>query len=1672
MKIKQKIITIFMIAVLLGGVFLPTGQLAIAAAVENLEEQTQKTQSENVEFNTYLEGGTHQQEYTISEGGKLYLELNIKESGYFQNGIVEFSDCNYNINSNEINAEYVQKIENNCIYLKQLNSEQTLHLEIPISFPKEEQIDENIFNKNSTAKLKGTYINGKGQQISIEKEITNKIQWKTEEPEKQISAEITKCIPYNTNEKHGVLVQAKLTSSIKNNILPIKSTALEITVPTINDQKPSEVTVVANKTSATNGEETGLKFTSENYEYNEELSKVTINVNNNANEQGKIAWKNGQDEYLINFIYENEETYNYVTNLLETAKVQNEPRNNNAINMDLQVNGTITTYGTEEKQILLEETFNNNIQEEKGNLVDFTAETITDLSKGYIYANYAKTEQELAQKNEEASYEITYNAQINAPSLKNEIIFKTIEEKLKNEAEEIGVGTNIITKQIKIGEENFNNILGESGEIKVLDKSQKELGTINKDTPKDDQGNLVLNIEEENSNEVIIKVLNPVSAGNLQIKVEKSFIPKQSFEKDQMETFKKVLVSAGFEAKSSETEENKETKTQNMEINLTEPVSKAEIGIEEEKQTLSTSVVNENVKITAVLDTSSVQNALYENPSLEIKMPKQVTNVKLKDVDILLGDEFEVKSKNVTKDGDNQVIIIKLEGTQSKYENYTSKAENNVIAKGANIIVTADITLDPLATSKTEKVYMYYTNNNTDLYQNQSPENEYGIAETDVNISAPTGLITSNGVSGYDKQDSKSTNIDQELLNVTIQPKAQEKTVKFEGTVTNNYDQTIKNVYILGRFPFTGNKNPETSQDFGSNFTMPIKKGIKVSGVDTSNVKIYYSTDGEATKETVETEGSTWQESPSSYSDVKSYLIKITGEIQSKAEISFSYEAELPANLGYSKSTYTAYKVYYEEQIAQTKTSGIIGLTTGEAPNVDVKLSSEVPEGGNAKQGQMIKFTAEIKNTGGEDLNNVELNIPIPQNAYYVEYNIKDSFLYTQSNTTIKIPIGEVKPNETKTQTYTLMMQLDGMGEMSHTVNVVASNLQNEVSSNEYKLNIVEGKLLLELTSKRDYTLPVYKGNIIRAIINITPLQNINNATIKVDIPKGIKINSAIYYDENNKKQDYIKTENNQIIANVKGLQELTTQQISIELEVEDFEGDFHFVAKAEVAGVEESTSNELVFHGSMPKFEIIQTSSTKTVKEKENIVYEFNVRNVGDVEVLAVSFEDVLPQGLSFEKLEYTYQNETREITNSTNNTAKIYWSIFEKDATAVIKVTANANILAEGATEKEVTNTGSISVNNYEPKISNTVTTIIERNPKLYGEEPGKDSEITDDRAKYTISGVAWLDENKNGQREEAEQLLPEIEVVLLKKQNGEIAKNIENGKEKTTLTNENGEYKFENLKGGEYIVVFCYDSSQYNVTSYQAQNVNTLYNSDAVSMLITLNGKQTYAGVTNTIKITNKDIQNIDIGLYVSQKFDLKLDKYITKITVNTPSTGVKTYNVRNSQLEKVEIKSRDVGKSNIIIEYTIVVKNEGRLEGYVKKIVDYLPKNVRFNSELNKDWYSVDDNNTVYNSSLQDTLIKPGESKSVKLVLSAQIKSNNIGTIINNNAEICESYNEYGEHDIDSVEANMVENEDDISKADIILSTATGTIIIYATLALAVILIILIGVMLIKRKFDKI
>ena len=158
-----------------------------------------------------------------------------------------------------------------------------------------------------------------------------------------------------------------------------------------------------------------------------------------------------------------------------------------------------------------------------------------------------------------------------------------------------------------------------------------------------------------------------------------------------------------------------------------------------------------------------------------------------------------------------------------------------------------------------------------------------------------------------------------------------------------------------------------------------------------------------------------------------------------------------------------------------------------------------------------------------------------------------------------------------------------------------------------------------------------------------------------------------------------------------------------------------------------------------------------------------------------------------------------------------------------------------------------------------------------------------------------------------------------------------------------------------------------------------------------------------MTDTIEISNSNLRDVDIGLYVQEKFDLRLDKYISKITRTTPTSGTDIFDYSNEKLTKIEVLKKNLGKSSIVVEYKIVVKNEGAVAGYVKKVVDYLPKGVVFNTELNKDWY-LSDNGNVYNASLANEIINPGESKELTLVVTKKITEDSLGDPINNNAEI--------------------------------------------------------------------
>ena len=130
------------------------------------------------------------------------------------------------------------------------------------------------------------------------------------------------------------------------------------------------------------------------------------------------------------------------------------------------------------------------------------------------------------------------------------------------------------------------------------------------------------------------------------------------------------------------------------------------------------------------------------------------------------------------------------------------------------------------------------------------------------------------------------------------------------------------------------------------------------------------------------------------------------------------------------------------------------------------------------------------------------------------------------------------------------------------------------------------------------------------------------------------------------------------------------------------------------------------------------------------------------------------------------------------------------------------------------------------------------------------------------------------------------------------------------------------------------------------------------------------------------------------------------------------------------------------------------------------MDYLPKELKFNSDLNPTWYAGNDG-YLYNTELAEQAINPGETREINLVLTKQI-SDSSSVIINNLAEVYDDYNELGIKDIDSNIRNQAQGEDDMGSANVLITIKTGSAVTYTCIALITLVILGAVIYVIRKK----
>ncbi len=1674
---------------------------------DNLEGQQTLTNNENVTFDAYFMKNEGQHVHTVKENMnkedlKLYVAIGVKK-GYLKDASIQVlgenkTTSNISVKNSNDDFEYIESVDeaNNIIYLKQVNTGTQVVLAIPVVASKSDVYDLSNFSKLNNIVFTGNYVGDAGRETKLLKTIQVRNEW-TAEAKAMIEQQLLRFIPYEINNQKGTVLQTLVKSGVANNALPVKETTITLEAPLANGKKPTHATVIANGIFATNGK---AVLNENDWNYNQETGMVTIVLKNEAVEN-KVSWlKQVQDELIVTYVYDEK-----VDTIETVAKAETTIKAYNMGEASLQANHELTI---SQNEVL-------------GQIVSGNVEVTDTLSKGSLYQKTQK----------DTIYEENVTVDISNPELVNTIVLRQEMDYFVNEEGEmlpttIGNANYAYYKTTKINANNFKTILGEEGNIKIETLAGEKIITLNKDVKPDENGDYVINYETE-VNQIRIIASKPIKAGKLIVRHEKALKGNIDYTKEQIENFRTLKVKLEVEAKAENISNVTTSNRQNVaevkldtvdetvntneivvskaqalkEITLVEPTTKIETSVSNEN--LSTIVKNENVELRVVLKTNDITCDLYKNPSIEIVLPTYVEKVDIKDINLLFDNELTIKNYHMdVNENGNTVIRVNLEGEQTNYS-------SDEISKGANLIINTDITLKQLTPTKEDVMEVYVTNELATSYEQtkKTPTREVqkGYSETSLKAVAPVGIVTTTSLSGYNEKNETITSVGANEQIGKLDVKKQARTANVGMTIINNYPNKVNQMVVLGRVLSNGSVHADSLEDFNSNLATSMNlDGITwqmqvpentgntgvIEGTHIGSTILYYSENPSATKDlTVPSNGWKQAKDVQDYSKIKSYLVVGGEEIPTGTIMNMNYSIQIPENVGYNMGAYGNYVVYFnniteEGAVSEKVVSAKVGLSTGEGPELEVKLHSD-REGKEVQEGEIITYTVEVKNIGKSEAKNVNVFADVPEKTIYTYMQMvegegaSNERMYDAQMKAYREVIETIAVGETKTLTYQveagdLSVGYDQNGNIQTVEDYTIQNnakVTVEGYDAEFVANTVENKLIQGYVKVRMEvaTIPEQyaraEGDEVTYVIYVenTNFVEKKNITLKTTLPEGYTyIGSTGFgnYDETTR----------QLTWNIENLAGNATLRYQFGVTVDSLPSNIYektINTKAQLLGEKQVESNEVSINVKKAKLTIKQSSDTKSqIAEGDTIIYNFVVKNEGKGDAPSVEVIDELPEGLVYESAQYSYNGKTYDSNLGNANRVRVTIGGLKPGETLEISLKAIAQKLEDGVNKKQVTNKASVTANGVESVVSNEIVHTIVPNKN----NPSKDPSIDiPEEGTHSISGIIWLDANGNGKREEEEPRRANIPVILINADNGQIVKDSKTGKDKKQETNAQGEYVFANLKPGKYMVVFLYDSGNYGVTHYKQEGVNDDQNSDAVQMKVVYEEVERIGAVSDKLALSNQNIMNIDLGLITSPKFDLKLDKMVTRITVSDVN-GTDVYDYKDEKVAKLDLKDKTAVGSTVMIEYKIKVTNEGGVAGYAKKIVDYLPSDMKFSSELNKDWYTGDNGTNLYNASLANTLIKPGETKEITLLLTRKITNSNMG-IVHNTAEIAESYNDLGLVDIDSKVFNKVQSEDDYSSADVIIGIKTGEIYVYILLSITVITLLGVGIYFINKKVLK-
>ena len=1640
-KILKISVVIALIVTLTMTNFIFLGSSLYSYAVDDIS-----TNHKNIEFDAYFKDSNGQKITTLERTAdmqdiSLYLAVNVNTEGFFV-GQVALQNANFDIVSSE--SEFVSKVSDNTIYLNQLNVGTSAEIEVKVKPIEKDVINTNLLDCESELTLTGIYRDNTEKDINIEATRTVNMRLVEANANDNVKNDIevitNKTIKVNGEDKR--VIQLSLHMGLQENNYPMKEMDIRVAVPEIDGKTPEVMKDIHLNT-----------MSASDYQY--ENGYVEITLKNEPTQNNDILWrKQGEEHVILTYIYDADIALeNIEVTSEETITLQNDKV--------LTANVGTVTLSNEEIDSTIEVSAKNSEESMyKGKLYSgidksYTSQTILDV-------NLANIEEYISIR-EDASRYVLADGEADSPIYYNRTV---------------------------IAKADFDTIFGKEGTIEIYNENSELLAVVTSETEVDENGNIVIDYTGKEPKGIQIRTSKPIKEGSLTFTHTKTIGASDINIVKSAQSISTKLVYGYNHYSEEEFAIKGETYTTGIEAEtemtmaLNETTTEARLELS--RNTLSTIVAND-IEMKLILKTDEESKDLYRNPTFTIELPEQVESVQINSINVLYEDELKIA--NYTVDG--RYITIQMEGEQTQY---TAQS-----VEGANVIINAEIQVNRTSIAKPESIYVTYTNEKANAYANQE---DIGRISQDIEVIAPKDVTVINRIDALNVE----TIGDEETTSVNLQRGTTAKQMEVGFEIINNNEENVDNVYMLGDFPTRTEEN---------NIDIAV-----VDGVHAENGIVYYTENENATTDLENAENG-WSETINNPTAVKKYMV-VMDQIDSRTAVSGSYTIEVPENLEYNQTAVEGYTVNYTKGQARsenTVTATEISMETGVGPKIETNLTASVAgetltDTSTVKNGEVITYKVQVSNVGSEDVSNITVRGDIPEGTILVEP--VDNYEYTGASyykgietdafeTTIEsLAVGEVTYVE-----YEVMLSsslADGTS-IANTVEIRYADVVQE--TNEFKVSSESGNLRAMVKRVTDRKVDLYEAGTVEyfAIIKNTSSQTLNDVKVKTNKSENLEVSRLtlitgmtedeisdddIYVISSQEAQE-VREEADETInedtqteiieysdeINIGTLEPGEVKVLSYNMLINEMpENTVDTINFSVTAGDGQKEYKSNAWEDRVNSFDIDMTMETNTessyVKSGDSIIYTIHARNNSTSKTSGLVIRDEIPSQLTVNRV----TNKGEEVEFTTNNIEIQSEIPANGETTIVIETVVN---YSEARTEAEtITNRAIASIYGEEIATTSNVNHIIEadvvddNNSNGNDNENGNPQDTTDDEqngnianGEQMISGLAWYDENGNGRKDDTETTLSNVTVRLLNVNTNQLVRDA-NGDILEEKTNQNGMYVLDNIANGQYIAIFEYDETQYALTTYKAEGVNETENSDARQNELVIEGERQQVASTDILRIDSVNVSDINIGLIQLQNFDLKLDKYVSRILVQN-SAGTITREYNNVTTAKVELDAKQMQGSNVIIEYSIVVTNVGEVAGYARSIADYMPNDLTFSSELNKDWY--ESGNTLYTTALGNDIINPGESRTVTLTLTKTMGEDNLVT--RNNAEIYEAYNDLGLVDSNSTPGNKASGENDMGSADVIVSVRTGGVI-YMTIGIMLAIIVLAGIatgIIVKRKNAK-